>query len=775
VRHIRALVFSLSLTSALAGSVALAPAAHAQDPALKSARDLVEKAEKLLAEQKVGDPSGANAVISVNNQAIQRLNSSSRKGTPEWKELADRAKATDKAARDKAAGKPEAPPAAPTPPAGGAPTEGSSGAAPTPAAPTKPGELEFSGEPNLAKFQEREQAKFTTWKGEYSAIWKKLAESDPIALAEKPDAQKRAYEEALSKIQGAFRSPGQFTATCNPFIKKKGADFWAYFEARMAEGKSSLESARASTDAALTKALADADALDAEIKALKSGDKDAGAKLESKRAALVALLETSTAKLNPSWKKTSDRAAVMKDRIDRRAAGQADDPSLGVDLSDAPFDGLTKYEQDGMEKWKGSFTRALKAMCAWDDVKLAESNQVDALKGDIERARGGSVGTKGLNPAIYAYIDKKDAEYLAILDGKLKNGQAKLAGAEADRAAMREKAKGILVSTLAELPAYGGRYELASPWTDAQLEAWASDIRKWKAKLAWFEAEIKPVEESFGHQIMRKDDPRFGDSFGSFPLKGCGREVPMNDHLWFFRKELPDAIAKAVEAAEREGNWERTIKAAQDVVPEHSYVWDSYPPAGDENVKRDQERLVEGTKAAIAQHKFRQALAGKPITDDMGAVNALAADFAAKGPRILAQKVKAISEARIPAANDREPELRAIAEKVLPDTDYGAKAWDKGFNGFEKLILLSPKDTKKSVEWKNGTLYNDDYDVFKVATIEKRGDEYFVYKYRIGFARSMTSVIHHGTKAPINKWFIFPQGVEYYRILKENLDKPPRE
>ncbi len=127
--------------------------------------------------------------------------------------------------------------------------------------------------------------------------------------------------------------------------------------------------------------------------------------------------------------------------------------------------------------------------------------------------------------------------------------------------------------------------------------------------------------------------------------------------------------------------------------------------------------------------------------------------------------------ARLPKENAREPELRAIAEKVLPDADHGANAWYKGFNGFERLILLGPKETTKRVEWVQGTLYNDDFDDFYVATLEKRGNEYFAFRYRIGFARSMTTLIHDGTSAPIGKWFIFPRSTSRYQILKENIDK----
>jgi hypothetical protein len=455
MRTTHALVFSLSLLGATAGPAAVAPPpALAEDPAVAEARALVEKAEKMLAELSPGDPAGTNEVIKANNQAIQKLNALARKGaTPEWKELTERAKATDKGAREKVK---QPKPAAPAPPPPAPPPSGGTPApAPAPAEPAKPGELEWSGEPDLSNLGSNDQSRFQKWKDGFAAVWEKLKAQPPLELAQDPAGQKREYEKAIQKLFGTFRDPGQFTAKCKPFASKKNADFWAFFESRLAEGKSQLEAAKGQSDDALRKGMADADALDADLKGQRAGDKAAAEKLLERRAAIAALLETSAAKLNPAWKKTADRLAAMKERIERRAAGQADDPSLAVDISDAPYDGLTKHEQDCMEKWKGSFSRTLKAMCAWDDVKLAQSNQVQTLKNDLDRARQGSVGDSGLNASIYEYVKKKEAEYLAILDGKVKNGEKLIAADAAEKKGRWDEAEAIAaeIQAAAELTA----------------------------------------------------------------------------------------------------------------------------------------------------------------------------------------------------------------------------------------------------------------------------------------------------------------------------------
>src|SRR6185295_2367776 len=103
----------------------------------------------------------------------------------------------------------------------------------------------------------------------------------------------------------------------------------------------------------------------------------------------------------------------------------------GIDLSDAPFDGLTPREQKGIEEWKKSFTKALKEMCAQEDDALFDKGEGKTARDRMDDARKNSVGDKGLAPGIYEYVKKKEAEYTAILDKKVANGRKHRADAQA--------------------------------------------------------------------------------------------------------------------------------------------------------------------------------------------------------------------------------------------------------------------------------------------------------------------------------------------------------
>jgi len=64
-------------------------------------------------------------------------------------------------------------------------------------------------------------------------------------------------------------------------------------------------------------------------------------------------------------------------------------------------------------------------------------------------------------------------------------------------------------------------------------------IKAFEAQQATAVEKLKPHREAFGHNIPRKDDPRFGDTFGSLSSAAGGREAKMDEHIHWIETELP--------------------------------------------------------------------------------------------------------------------------------------------------------------------------------------------------------------------------------------------
>lgn len=129
--------------------------------------------------------------------------------------------------------------------------------------------------------------------------------------------------------------------------------------------------------------------------------------------------------------------------------------------------------------------------------------------------------------------------------------------------------------------------------------------------------------------------------------------------------------------------------------------------------------------------------------------------------RITNTSEAALKDARMPAANSEDSELRAIAEQTLKDPKYGVGRWTR-------LVITSPKrhQKEKRVEAEGSSLviYEREWDEFQVATAEAEGDKVFIWYNTLKF-------FQQGYRTtPTNKW-VLSERFKGGRILPENIGK----
>lgn len=126
---------------------------------------------------------------------------------------------------------------------------------------------------------------------------------------------------------------------------------------------------------------------------------------------------------------------------------------------------------------------------------------------------------------------------------------------------------------------------------------------------------------------------------------------------------------------------------------------------------------------------------------------------------------KTLAEVRVPAARSKDAKLLAIAEETLKVKSYGVGEWKRMVIHYdvkkkEKYeSTISPGTVRSTI-----TTYHYVWEEFGVTTVEKVGEDYYLFVNKLKFYHSSDSV------TPSGRW-ILSERFQSTRILPENFDK----
>ncbi|MEM7203088.1 MAG: hypothetical protein AAF628_22700 [Planctomycetota bacterium] len=129
--------------------------------------------------------------------------------------------------------------------------------------------------------------------------------------------------------------------------------------------------------------------------------------------------------------------------------------------------------------------------------------------------------------------------------------------------------------------------------------------------------------------------------------------------------------------------------------------------------------------------------------------------------------VAALDQVRMPAAASTDAELVEIAKKTLANKKYGV-------GEVLRLVINAPKEhrEKDSGDISHGTVsttvtvYHYAWDQYQVCTVEKEGEEFWMYFNTLKYFTS------GATTTPLNRWVLSGR-FKGTRILEENIHKDP--
>ena len=374
--------------------------------------------------------------------------------------------------------------------------------------------------------------------------------------------------------------------------------------------------------------------------------------------------------------------------------------------------------------------------------------------------------------------DKRAQAFLECAEARAKEGaDDRTAGAKEanDRADAQVKGEAFLLGLIGEVGGRNAVPEITPAVTDPkqlvfeggkdkptedEVRAWAQALRKLTEKQKAGAAELAKYEAALSHNVYWNKSAKVGDWENS--LYGFRN--------WFV-KDLPNKIASTIKVCrrvDRGGDWNERFRRAVELKAEM--------PRADRVPDNDVARMIatcrEGIRFRRLEATFDKEYAGKDTAEHEKDVAALEAKIKeVEGNReALLKRVKFSDMVSRPLD---EPELLALAKKIIEDPKYGTKRWESDLAPdvprtveIARMVVICEKLTETKVEWRSDAAYPIDLDYFKVSTAEKCSDgNHWIRTYAFWYCRL------HFSDYPKNVWFLVERDDDWSRILPENIEK----